>query len=110
MTNIIALTTKRPARLSHKLREAIRLTVVEGLTIVAACERVGVSRQGFHKAMKRPDVRDHLHEVQRQFVLDADAKRAFLKARAFDVALDLMMNSKSEAIRKAQPWAQANKC
>lgn len=99
MSNLVSITPKRPARLSQKLREAIRLTVVDGLSIVAACERAGMSRQGFHKAMKRPDVRDHLQEVQRQFVSDADAKRAYLKARAFEVALDLMMNSKNEAIR-----------
>ncbi len=98
MKNIVCLPS-RPARLSHKLQEAIRLTVVEGLTIIAACERAGISRQGYHKAMKRPAVRDHLQEVQRQFVADADVKRAYLKARAFEVALDLMLNSKSEAIR-----------
>lgn len=70
-----------------------------GLSIVAACERAGMSRQGYHKAMKRAEVRDHLRVVQQDFIETADAKRAYLKARAFEVALDLMLNSKSEAIR-----------
>lgn len=99
MSQIITLAPTRPARLSHKLQEAIRLTVVEGLSIVDACKRTGLSRQGYHKAIKRPAVRDYLQDVQRRFVADVDVKRAYLKARAFDVALDLMLNSKSEAIR-----------
>lgn len=99
MSQFLAIAPKRPARLSQKLRESIRLTVVEGLSIMAACERAGMSRQGYHKAMKRAEVRDHLRMVQQDFVETADAKRAYLKARALEVALDLMLNSKSEAIR-----------
>ena len=99
MPQVVTLAPKRPARLSQKLREAIRMTVVEDLSIVAACERAGMSRQGYHKAMKRAAVRDHLRTVQQDFIETADARRAYLKARALEVALDLMLNSKSEAIR-----------
>lgn len=98
MSNIIAL-APRPVRLSAKLREAIRLRVEEGLTVTDACKAAGMSSQGYHKAMKRPEVRDLLADVQRRFVNGVDAKRALYKARALEAALDLMLNSKSEAIR-----------
>lgn len=99
MSQIITLAQKRPARMSQKLRDAIRLHVTEGLSIVAASKQAGISRQGFHKALKRPEVRDYLKAVRQDFIETADAKKAFLKIKALEVAFDLMMNSKSEAIR-----------
>ena len=99
MEKILTLAPKRSARMSQKLRDAIRRHVTEGLSIVAASAAAGISRQGFHKALKRPEVRDHLKAVRLDFIEGAEAKKAFLKAQAFEVALDLMMNSKSEAIR-----------
>ena len=98
MTNLVALSPS-PSRLSAKLRTAIEARVTFGLSITEACTRAGLSPQGWHKAMKRASVRDYLEEVQRRFVLDADAKRALYRAQAFEVALDLMLNSKNEAIR-----------
>jgi hypothetical protein len=73
--------------------------VTDGLSITEACARAGLSRQGFAKAMKRSAVRDHLEEVQRRFVTESEAKRSLYRAKAFEVALDLMLNAKSEAIR-----------
>lgn len=70
-----------------------------GLSITDACARAGLSPQGWHKAVKRSAVRDYLEQVQHQFVLSADAKRVLYRAQAFEVALDLMRNAKSEAIR-----------
>lgn len=98
MSKLIAL-PPRPARLSAKLRCAIEAHVTQGLSIAAACEQAGMSRAGYHKAMQRPAVRDYLETVQARFVGDVKAKRALYQARALEVALDLMMNSKSEAIR-----------
>jgi NADH:ubiquinone oxidoreductase subunit D len=98
MVNLLELPS-RPARLSSKLRAAIEATVTKGTTIVDACKVAGMSTQGYHKAMKRAAVRDYLETVQRRFVADTQANRALYKARAFEVALDLMLNAKSEAIR-----------
>jgi len=98
MSHIIAL-PPLPARLSAKLRAAIEAHVTQGLSIAAACEKAGMSRAGYHKAMQRPVVRDHMETVQSRFVGDVRAKRALYQARALEVALDLMLNSKSEAIR-----------
>jgi hypothetical protein len=98
MKNIVAI-SPRPSRLSSKLRAAIDARVAEGLSIIEACTKAGMSRQGWHKAMKRPAVRDHLEDVQRRFVLEAESKRSHYRVRAFEVALDLMLNAKSEAVR-----------
>jgi len=97
--NKLSAIPSRPSRMSAKLRRAVNLHVCEGMTIVAACDKAGMSPQGYHKAMKRATVRDHLEEVQRLFILSADTKKALYRARALEGALDLMLNSKSEAIR-----------
>jgi predicted DNA-binding protein (UPF0251 family) len=99
MSKVLTLAPKRPARMSQKLRDAILLHVTEGLSIVAASERAGISRQGFHKALKRPEVRDYVSAVKHGFIEGIEAKKALLKDKALDVALDLMLNSKNEAIR-----------
>lgn len=98
MKNLVCL-PDRPARLSPKLRAAIEARVTEGLSIVDACAKAGMSPQGWHKAMKRPPVRDHLEQIQRRFVTETEARRSIYKARAFEVALDLMLTAKSEAVR-----------
>lgn len=98
MTNLHALPAPT-ARISSKLRVAVEAHVTEGLTIVDACARAGMSRQGFHKAMKRPAVIDFVEAVRRRFVTSVEGNRALYKARALEVALDLMLNAKSESIR-----------
>ncbi len=85
--------------MSVKLRTAIDLRVTKGLTIKDACIEAGMSEAGFHKAMKRPAVRDHLQEVRLRFITEVDASKAIYKARAFEVAADLMENAESETIK-----------
>lgn len=99
MSNIINIAPKRPARLSAKLRCAVVVLVEEGATITAAAERAGLTRQGLTKALKRSEVREHMQAEQARFVAETDAKRALYKARALDVALDLLLNAKSESVR-----------
>jgi predicted DNA-binding protein (UPF0251 family) len=99
MSKIVTIAPQRPVRMSQKLRDAIRLHVTEGLSVTDACAKARVSRAAWYKAMKRPVVQDVLSDTRRDFVETADAKKAFLKVKALEVAFDLMMNSKSEAIR-----------
>ncbi len=98
MTNLTAI-EPRPLRMRAALRHAIDLRVKKGMTIAAACEEAGMSPQGFHKAMKRPAVRDYLLTVQMEFVASVEGEKAIYKARAFEVGMNLMLNSKSEAVR-----------
>ena len=93
------LINPRPTRLRTALRLAIDLRVKKGLTVVAACEEAGMSPQGYHKAMKRPTVRDYLQTVQMEFVASVEGQKAIYKARAREVGMDLMINSKSETVR-----------
>jgi hypothetical protein len=89
----------QPPRLRAALRIAIDLRFKKGMTIGAACEEAGISPQGYHKAMKRPAVRDYLQTVQMEFVASVEGEKAIYKARALKVIMDLMLNSKSEAVR-----------
>ncbi len=98
MTKLTTI-TPRPLRMRAALRQAIDLRVKKGMTIAAACEEAGMSPQGFHKAMKRPAVRDYLQTVQLEFVASVEGDKAIYKARALEVGMDLMLNSKSEAVR-----------
>ena len=98
MSKLTAI-TPRPPRMRAALRHAIELRVKKGMTVRAACEESGMSPQGFHKAMKRPAVRDYLQTIQLEFVASVEANKATYKARALEVGMDLMLNSKSEAVR-----------
>ena len=86
-------------RISAKLRQAMRLHVREGLSITAATERAGMTRQGWHKAMKRPAVKAELAAEKGRFVAEVEGSRAIYTAQALEVAADLMRHAKSESVR-----------
>lgn len=71
----------------------------EGLSQTDAAKEAGLSRQGLSKALGRAAVRDLLEAEKARFIMEADGRRAWARARAFDVGMDLMMNAKSEAVR-----------
>lgn len=98
MTNLTEIPS-RPMRIRAALRHAIDLRVKHGKTIATACEEAGMSPQGYHKAMKRPAVRDYLQTVQLEFVASVEADKSMYKARAFEIGMELMLNSKSETVR-----------
>lgn len=98
MTQLTDVDSHHP-RLRAALRLAIDLRVKQGITISAACEESGMSPQGFHKAMKRPAVRDYLQTAQMEFITSAEGQKAVHKARAFELGMDLMLNSMSETVR-----------
>lgn len=95
------LSLVRPARkpISRKVRRAVAARVREGLSITAAASKAGLSRNGFAKALKRPEVQDYLRDVQAAYVAEVNTSRSFYKARAMEVAMDLMMNARSENVR-----------
>ncbi len=78
-----------PARLSAKLRRAIDLRVRKGVPTTEACKEAGLSSAGWFKAMKRAAVRDHMAEVQKRFIAEADTTRAVLRVRALEIAGEL---------------------
>jgi len=90
---------KTPHRLSSRIRAAVEARVRLGMSIAAAAEAAGMSKNGFHQALKRAAVQAYLREVQAAFVAETDANRAVYRVRALEAALDLMLNAKSEAVR-----------
>lgn len=86
-------------RVSAKLREAMRCHVREGMTITAACRAAGMSRQGWHKAIKRPAIKAELEAEKARFIAEVEGRRSVFVAQALEVALDLMRNAKSESVR-----------
>lgn len=99
MSKIITLAHSRPARMSRKFREVLRLHEIEGMSVTDACAKVGYSRAAFYKACKNPSVKDLIRELRREVIEAVEAKKAFAKLRAIEVGIDLMLNSKSEAVR-----------
>ena len=101
MTQIMPLkpVEHKKTRISAKLRRAIDLRVRKGLTIAQACEEAGYAQSAWYEAMKRPAIQEALREAQSVFVAEAEKMRGTAKARAIEVAVDLMMNAKSETVR-----------
>ena len=89
MTKIQALPAPKP-RISEKVRRAVDLRVRRGLSIADAAAEVGLSRNGLAKALKRPPVSELVAETQAKLVRDVEALRAVARARALEVARDLL--------------------
>ena len=98
MSNIVALPT-RPARISAKLRYALSLLAREGPTQTEAAKMIGLNRPGLAMDLSRPAVRDLLAAERLRFIAEADGMWAWAKTRAIEVALDLMLTAKNEAVR-----------
>lgn len=58
-----------------------------------------MSRQGLAKALGRPVVSDLQDAERLRFIAEADGMLAWAKARAIEVAMELMMTANSEAVR-----------
>jgi hypothetical protein len=87
------------ARHSAALKRAIDIRIRTGASIAEACREAGLSMAGCHKAMKRPAVREHLQKMQSALVAEVEGQRVWARARAIEVAVNLIENAKSEAIR-----------
>ncbi len=99
MSKVLTLALKRPARMSSNLRTALQALATKDLYVTAAFALAGISRQGFHKAMKRPGLREYLETARLRLVMQAEDLRAYAQARAIGLGLDLMINSTNESIR-----------
>lgn len=98
MNNIIAR-PPRPVRINAKLRHAISLMAHEGASQTDAAKKASLSRQGLTKALGRAAVRELLEAETARLILEAEGRREWGKARAFEVGMELMMTAKSETVR-----------
>jgi hypothetical protein len=101
MSKTATIDNKAPVkrRISPKVRHAISLKVVQGLTWAKAADKAGMSEAGIHKARKLPHVQEYAEQVKIQLIEDVDSMKAPYKAQAIEVAHDLMHNGKSETVR-----------
>ena len=89
----------RHRAISKRVLHAITLKAEKGLTGDQAAKAAGLSPAGFWKAWQRKDVKE-LHDAMQQRLIDGiDRKRAILKARAFDVAEEILSTSTDDRIR-----------
>jgi len=93
------LQPSRIPRISSKVRAAIDHRVRKGSSIDAAAQAAGMSRNGFAKALKRPEVAALLAETQERFVAEVASQRAFLRARACEVAGEMLATTKDERVK-----------
>ncbi|MFZ1726708.1 MAG: hypothetical protein WBO29_11055 [Albidovulum sp.] len=69
----------------------------ENLSIAAAAEKAGLSRNGFAKALKRIVVQDLIRAEQERMARDVDHLRAVARLRALEVARDILETGSENA-------------
>ncbi len=91
--------TPTQRRISNKVRVALNHRVKEGSTWIEAAKAAGLSEAGIHKARKQPHVQAELEKIKTSYILEVEGLRSVHKTRAFEVARELLDNSKSDAVR-----------
>lgn len=86
-------------RLSKKTRAAVVILATEGVTQREAARRAGMNEKALCRALQQPHVAAALEAEKDRFIKAMSGTRAVLKARAIEVAAELMENAESEAIR-----------
>lgn len=84
---------------SRKVTAALHKRVYEALSWDDCAKAVGLSPSGIHKARLNPEVKALFQEIKAQYVQQVEDMKAPHKARAFEVARDLLDNSTSDAVK-----------
>jgi hypothetical protein len=98
-TSITAPKQRKPRTISKKVRTALAHRVRDLLPWDDCARAVGLSPAGLYKARLREEVKQLHEEIKAEYVQEVEAMRAPYKARAFEVANELMQASKSDAVR-----------
>jgi len=99
MTTRKALAKPPQRRVSAKVRRALEIRVHEGKAWREAAQAAGLSEAGIHKARRAAHVQQLLEEIKADYIQAVDDLKAPHKARAMEVARDLLDNSKSDAVK-----------
>lgn len=89
----------KPRAISRKVRAALSYRVRDLLPWDDCARAAGLSPAGLYKARLRKEVQQLLEEIKGEYVQEVEAMRAPYKARAFEVARELMEASKSDAVK-----------
>lgn len=89
----------KPPRISTAMRKAVQLYVIKGNTIAEACAAAGLAEATWHKNMKRPHVVQLLENTKAEYIQQVETLKARHKARAYEVAVELLEGANSEAVK-----------
>ena len=85
--------------ISRRIHAALDLRVREAKAWDDCAKAAGLSPAGLYKARKRTEVQQLFEEKKAQYIQEVDDMKAPHKARAMEVARDLLDNSPSHAVR-----------
>tara|TARA_R110000851_G_scaffold308778_1_gene467882 strand:+ start:19316 stop:19774 length:459 start_codon:yes stop_codon:yes gene_type:complete len=85
--------------ISRKVRAALSYRVRDLLPWDDCARAAGLSPAGLYKARLKEEVKQLLEEIKGEYVQEVEKMRAPYKARAFEVANELMQASKSDAVK-----------
>jgi hypothetical protein len=89
----------RSPRHAPKLREAIRLHVIEGLSPADAAKAAGMTADGFLKALGRDSVKALAAAMRAGFVQKIENALPLHRARALAAAAELVQKARNESVR-----------
>ena len=86
-------------RVSAKVRHALTIRVKEGKTWIDAARAAGLSEAGIHKARKQQHVQEEYERIKQDYVAQIEKLEAVHKARALEVARELLDQTENKQIR-----------
>lgn len=89
----------RQRRISPKVRTALELKVKEGIPWAKAAQRAGMSEAGIHKARKATHIQEEFERIKGQYINEIEASAGLHKARALEVARELLDESNSDTVK-----------
>lgn len=90
---------QRKLRISAKLRRAIDLIAIQGMSGRKAAEAAGLHEVSLYKALAKPHVAEALEIRKAEVVLEADKLKGVARAIAIRTGIELMAGAKSEAVK-----------
>lgn len=89
----------QPPRINAKVRKAIEFIATQGRTQRDAAQLAGMNEKSLSRALKRPPIAAYLEQQKILALQDVKMLRKMGEVAAINVALDLLHNSKADAIR-----------
>lgn len=86
-------------RISARVSQALDLIATQGMSLTKIAETVQMDRTALWKALQKENVQAELEQRKARYITAQTAMKGTLKARALEVAADLMENASSEAVR-----------
>lgn len=86
-------------RISKKLGTALDLIATKGYNQTEAAKISGMDRSALNRALQRDPVAAELEARKLRYIEGIQATKGTIKALAYEVAQDLLLNSKSDSVK-----------